>query len=239
MTSDQQRGIDEMIIQGRLIDAIGMYRTATGCGLAEAESAVRQRSAALNAGTPSSTPPPISQPYSVQPFSTQTDSPPADAAIRTAMRPVVPILAFALIMTLIPIVIAGVVIFGVVKSMSGAFGSSGGGTLGTIGTALTAPGKLGGQMLVSEPYYPDVVKDIEGDPNFRAALGSPIAIDRDGITCRMIKNGYTSRTANCTLPVHGPNAAGSVTIAVVDQPGSFGVAGQLATGGRTIDMTSR
>jgi hypothetical protein len=221
MTSDQQRGIDEMIIQGRLIDAIGLYRAATGCGLAEAENAVRQRSGALNGGT-----------------ETQTYTAPPDVAIRTAMRPVVPIVVFSLVIALIPIVIAAVVIFGVVKSIGGAFGSSGAGTLGTIGTALTAPGKLGGQMLVSEPYYGDVVKDIEADANFRAALGSPIAIDQDGITCRTIRNGYTSRTANCTLPVHGPNASGSVTIAVVDQPGSFGVAGQLATGGRTIDMTS-
>jgi hypothetical protein len=234
MSPDQQRGIDEMIIQGRLIDAIGLYRAATGSSLAEAENAVRQRSAALDGGTAPSAPPSISQPYE-----TQTYSPPPDVAIRTAMRPVVPIVVFGLVMALIPIVIAGVVMFGVVKSIGGALGSPGTGTLGTIGTALTAPGKLGGQMLVSEPYYADVVKDIEGDANFRAALGSPIVIDQDGITCRTIKNGYTSRTANCTLPIRGPNASGDVTIAVVDQPGSFGVAGQLATGGRTIEMSSR
>jgi len=234
MTPEQQRGIDEKIIGGQLIDAIGLYRAATGCGLPEAESAVQRRSASLNGGPSPSTPSPISQPYS-----TQTFNPQSEAAIRTAMRPVVPIVVFSLVIALIPIVIAAVVIFGVMKSLGGAFGSSGAGTLGTIGTALTAPGKLGGQMLVGEPYYPDVVKDIEGDTTFRAALGAPIVIDQNGISCRTIKNGYTSRTANCTLPVHGPNASGSVTIAVVDQPSSFGVAGQLVTGGRTIDMSSR
>jgi len=234
MTADQQRGIDEKIIQGRLIDAIALYRAATGCDLAEAENAIHQRSAALNEETSPSAPPPIAQPYG-----TQTDNSQAEAAIRTAMRPVVPIIAFALVIALIPIVITGVVLFGVVKSIGGAFGSSGAGTVGIIGTALTAPGKLGGQMLVGEPYYSHVVKDIEGDANFRVALGSPIAIDQNGITCRTITNGYTSRNANCTLPVHGPNASGSVTIVVVDQPGSFGVEGQLAVGGRTIDMTNR
>jgi hypothetical protein len=231
MTSDQQRTIEEKIIDGRLIEAIGLYRAATGCDLAEAERVVRERAAQLT-GPP--------QPASHTPGPVRLDgAAAAGAAVRSVKSPIVPILVFVAVITLIPIVFTAIVLFGVFKSLGSAFGGTGSNTFGTITSALTAPGKLAGGMLVREPYYPTVVKDIEGDRGFQAALGTPIAIDESGITCITIKNGYTARTARCTLPVHGPAASGSVNIAVVDQPGSFGVAAQLSTGERTIVMGAR
>jgi hypothetical protein len=170
-------------------------------------------------------------------FASQPDVAQAEAAVVRAVVPrVAPMLIFGVLVALIPLVIGGFAVFGVVKSLGSLIGRPGGSTFGTLSTLVTAPGKLGGNMLRREAYYPTVVEDIKNDKNFRAALGSPIAIDEDGISCRTIKNGYTSNTANCTLPVRGPRASGDVTVVVVDQPGSFGVAGKLTTAGRTIEM---
>lgn len=147
-----------------------------------------------------------------------------------------PMLIFGVVIALIPIVITGFALFGFAKAFGSILGRPGGSTVGTVGTLVTAPGKLGGNMFRRERYYPTVLRDVENDKNFQAVLGSPITVDEDGISCRTIKDGYTQRNANCTLPVHGPKASGNVTVVVVDQPGSFGVAGELTTGGRKIEM---
>jgi hypothetical protein len=233
MTSEQQRSIEEKIIDGRLIEAIGLYRAATGCDLAEAERAVRERAAQLTGP-----PPPAAKAQAPRPVQNEGAAT-ADTAVRSATSRLIPVFVFVAVIALTPLVITGFVLFGVFKSFGSSFGGTGGNTFGTITGAFTAPGKLAAGMLLREPYYPDLVKDIEGDPGFQRALGTPIAIDESGITCITVRDGYTARTARCTLPVHGPNASGSVAVAVVDQPGSFGVAAQLTTGGRTIVMSTR
>ena len=150
-----------------------------------------------------------------------------------------PMLIFGVVIALIPIVITGFALFGFAKAFGSLLGRPEGSSVGTVATLVTAPGKLGGNMFRRERYYPIVLRDLENDKNFQAALGAPIVVDEDGISCRTIKDGYTQRNANCTLPVHGPKASGNVTVVVVDQPGSFGVAGELTTGGRKIDMGDR
>jgi hypothetical protein len=51
MMPEQQRGIDQAIIDGKLIDAIRLYRSVSGASLVDAKAYVEARAASLDPGT--------------------------------------------------------------------------------------------------------------------------------------------------------------------------------------------
>jgi hypothetical protein len=110
----------------------------------------------------------------------------------------------------------------------------------TVG-ALFLQYKLGGFSLgsiVQEPYYSDVVNQIERDPGFRNALGTPIAIDDGKISCGYVSDDSVQKKANCTIPVHGPKGAGSVRVQIVDTANNLDLGAWLTIGDRTIPIGS-
>jgi hypothetical protein len=88
--------------------------------------------------------------------------------------------------------------------------------------------------ITNEPYYPDVVREIENDPKFKGALGAPIVVDDGNVLCNQIKDDSIQHMASCNMPVHGPKGTGSVHVQIVDSATALDLGAWLSIGGRTI-----
>jgi hypothetical protein len=229
VNSEQQRAVDQAIIDGRLVDAIAAYRAATGVGLGEAERYVRKRGAAVtgssgdsSAGTayaPSRIADSTWQISDSQAFSTKGGSLPASGV--TKILWLVGIIVVASIV--VPLLFTAGALFMTYRAISPE------GLTHAFASVAT---------IKDEPYYPEVVAQIRKDTKFKGALGAPITVDDGGVTCGYIHDDSVQHKANCTIPVHGPKAAGTVRVQIVDQAGGMDLGAWLDVGGRTIPIDS-
>jgi hypothetical protein len=204
MTSDQQRAVDQAIIDGRLVDAVAAYRGATGAGLTDAEQYVRNRSAGVT-GAQAQAQPRMSSSSSVSP-----------SAIKGIVVAVVVIVIMSIV---VPLVITA-------------------GALAVTFNGFNLTHFFSSAMsITNEPYYPDVVREIQNDPKFKDALGAPIVVDDGKVFCNQISDNSVQHLASCTMPVHGPKGTGSVRVQIVDQATSLQLGAWLTAGGRTIPIS--
>jgi hypothetical protein len=200
VNSEQQRAVDQAIIDGRLVDAIAAYRAATGVGLGEAERYVRKRGAAVTGSSGDSSLP---------------------ASGVTKILWLVGIIVVASIV--VPLLFTAGALFMTYRAISPE------GLTHAFASVAT---------IKDEPYYPEVVAQIRKDTKFKGALGAPITVDDGGVTCGYIHDDSVQHKANCTIPVHGPKAAGTVRVQIVDQAGGMDLGAWLDVGGRTIPIDS-
>jgi hypothetical protein len=91
-----------------------------------------------------------------------------------------------------------------------------------------------------ESYYPEVVKRITTDRAFIAALGSPIAVDANGIRCdqKTFDSAGITATADCELPVSGPKGSGKVHAQILKRPDALDADFFLHVGNQVIRNTN-
>jgi len=213
MTAEQQRAVDQAIIDGRLVDAIAAFRAATGAGLTDAEQYVRKRSAGITGGSP------------------LAEAPRAAAFQASSSSSLSPSLIKGILIVVAVIVVSSIVVPLIITA----------GALSLSFKALGSPNLthlLSSTMTITnEPYYPEVVKQIQSDPKFKDALGAPIVVDDGSVFCNQIKDDSIQHMASCNMPVHGPKGTGSVHVQIVDQATSLQLGAWLTTGGRTIPIS--